>query len=152
MLDNLIANSDVLFQKHVFPMVQFGSATPTTDQAMALAETANMASNKTVDWTLKLVLQITNAAVFVGAMVVSGLSQYIMPYTLKEITAEWEAPIQPAGWAFSIWAVIYSLLGMFVVYQTIPTEWLDSAVFSWILPSRNDNLIFNKIHVVFAVN
>ena len=89
MLDNLIAQSDVFFQKHVFPMVQ---QTPIMDQRLALAEAANMASNKTVDATLKLVLQIVNAVSFVVSMILTfgtfGLAYTdFNPYekTIKEI-------------------------------------------------------------------
>ena len=66
-----------------------------------------------------------------------------MPYTLPEITAEWDTRIDPAGYAFAIWGLIYSLLGTFVVYQALPSDWV---------PDRNDTLIFEDIGYHFFAN
>jgi len=55
----------------------------------------------------------------------------------------WDTRIDPAGYAFSIWGVIYSLLGVFAIYQAIPSEWV---------PDRNDELIFGDIGYVFMAN
>ena len=43
--------------------------------------------------------------------------------------------IVPAGWAFIIWSVIYSLLGVFTIYQALSDE---------CAPNRNNHAIFNK--------
>ena len=51
--------------------------------------------------------------------------------------------IQPANYAFSIWGFIYGLLGIFVVYQALPSEWV---------PSRNNKLIFEDIGYLFFAN
>lgn len=37
-------------------------------------------------------------------------------------------PFQPAGWAFSIWAVIYGLLAIFVVYSFFPAGHRDTRI------------------------
>merc|ERR1712127_698146 len=66
-----------------------------------------------------------------------------MPMSLSEITAMWDTRIDPAGYAFSIWGIIYSLLGVFAIYQAIPSEWV---------PDRNDELIFEDIGYVFMAN
>jgi len=66
-----------------------------------------------------------------------------MPYSLSEITAEWDPRIDPAGYAFAIWGLIYSLLGTFVVYQALPAD---------LVPNRNDTLIFEDIGFHFFYN
>ena len=77
------------------------------------------------------------------AMVFNGASQAVMPYSLSEITDQWDARIDPAGYAFAIWGLIYSLLGVFTIYQALP----DSVV-----PDRNNELIFDKIGYMFFAN
>jgi translocator protein len=64
----------------------------------------------------QLILQILNVSGFLIAMVFNGASQAVMPYSLSDITNQWDARIDPAGYAFSIWGLIYSLLGVFTVY------------------------------------
>jgi len=39
-----------------------------------------------------------------------------MPNSLVDVTNEWNAMVDPAGWAFSIWSVIYTGLGAFSIY------------------------------------
>jgi len=39
-----------------------------------------------------------------------------MKYSLSEVTEDWSLPIDPAGWAFSIWGVIYGFMGVFVAW------------------------------------
>ena len=73
----------------------------------------------------------------------NGTSQSFMPMSLSQITAMWDTRIDPAGYAFSIWGAIYSLLGVFAIYQAIPSEWV---------PDRNDELIFEDIGYVFMAN
>jgi hypothetical protein len=96
-----------------------------------------------VDFYYQLVLQITNCVMFALVVAMNSSSQYFMTYSLSQITAEWNTAIDPAGWAFSIWGVIYTLLGFFVAYQALPNEWV---------PFRNNDLIFNQITFVFAFN
>ena len=55
----------------------------------------------------------------------------------------WDTRIDLASYAFSIWGIIYSLLGVFAIYQAIPSEWV---------PDRNDELIFGDIGYVFMAN
>ena len=54
-----------------------------------------------------------------------------------------ERLISPAGYAFSIWGVIYSLLGLFVTYQALPSAWVEN---------RNDNLIYNYLSWAWLIN
>jgi hypothetical protein len=39
-----------------------------------------------------------------------------MEYSLSEVTEDWNLPIDPEGYAFSIWGVIYGFMGLFVGY------------------------------------
>lgn len=63
-----------------------------------------------------MTIQILNVVGFGTAMLFNGLSANFMPATLTEITDEIDARISPAGYAFAIWGLIYSLLGVFTVY------------------------------------
>jgi len=67
----------------------------------------------------------------------------LTPVNLGEITTLWDTRIDPAGYAFSIWGLIYSLIAVFTIYQAIPSEWV---------PDRNDELIFEDIGYVFISN
>jgi len=66
-----------------------------------------------------------------------------MPITLNEITKTRIITISPDRWAFSIWAFIYFLIAVFVVYQALPNKWV---------PDRNNELIFGQIKYIFAIN
>lgn len=76
-------------------------------------------------------------------MTFNGLSAKMMPKSLREITAEKNVKISPAGFAFAIWGIIYAILLIFVVYQALPSSWV---------PSRNDKLIFEDIGYIFFAN
>lgn len=66
---------------------------------------------------------------------------------LPGVTAYWTTPLDPKGWAFSIWGVIYTLLGMFTVYQMLPAEWIAS-----LGGKKNDDMLFNKMNFIFVFN
>lgn len=70
-----------------------------------------------------------------------------MPETLSDITKYWNASIDPAGWAFGIWGVIYTLLGMFTFYQMVPHEWV-----TYLGGKKNDDMLFNKMNFIFVLN
>ena len=64
-------------------------------------------------------LQIANIATFIGMVAVNALAN-ILPIngiTTGEVSDSYPDLFAPAGFTFSIWAVIYLLLGAFVVYQ-----------------------------------
>lgn len=90
---------------------------------------------------------MANVGVFVIAMISNYSAQFITQYTSSEdltsIGEKYDFTISAAGYAFSIWGLIYSLMGLFVIYQALPSEWV---------PSRNDKLIFNDIGYLFAAN
>ena len=88
-------------------------------------------------------LQVLNTAGFVIAMFANGFAQELSPKTLNEISTFYDSKVQPSGYAFAIWGIIYFLLLIFTVYQALPSS-----------PKlgRNDDLIFNKIGYVFFTN
>ena len=88
-------------------------------------------------------LQILNVVGFVACMVFNGLASSLNKSSLKQISGQWDLRLQPAGYAFAIWGIIYLLMMIFTVYQALPSTWV---------PSRNDQLIFGSIGYVFFVN
>lgn len=64
-------------------------------------------------------LQIFNILSFVGMIAVNYLSNtgLIAGETMSSISAKYENLFTPAGYAFSIWGVIYIFLLAFVIYQ-----------------------------------
>lgn len=94
-----------------------------------------------VGTTRRIIYQILNVMFILGTPVSSTITYLIFP-TLSE-QGDNERLISPAGWAFSIWGVIYSLLAGFTVYQAIPGAWISN---------RNDDLIFNWITYAWWIN
>ena len=88
-------------------------------------------------------LRIINPITYALCITMNGLSATIMPTSLDTISNDTAIALQPAGWAFSIWGIIYCLLGVFVVYSILPDTWV---------PSRSNELIFNQIGWWFPVN
>jgi translocator protein len=75
-------------------------------------------------------------------MVVSNnLSMKYSKYTNKEVSDQWNLRLTPAGWAFAIWGIIYSLLMVFAIYQFFPPSYIGNQV-----------LIFEVIGNTFWIN
>lgn len=72
-----------------------------------------------------------------------------MPNTLAEITESMNGVLDPAGWAFSIWGLIYTLLGLFMAYVVVPEIVMgfrnDWVIFYYILPIWLVNMLANTI-------
>lgn len=68
---------------------------------------------------MKKSLQILNLLTFLGAVAVNYLynSGSNAPNTVGEISDKYENLLTPAGYAFSIWGLIYLLLFLFVIFQ-----------------------------------
>ena len=66
-------------------------------------------------------LAILNLLLFVATIVVNGLANAlpINNKTTGQLSDAYPNLFVPVGWTFSIWAVIYLLLAIFVVYQLI---------------------------------
>ena len=76
-------------------------------------------------------------------MISNGFAQQVSPKTLNDISNFYDSKVQPSGYAFAIWGIIYTMLLIFTIYQALPSsEKLG----------RNDDLIFNKIGFIFFVN
>ena len=67
------------------------------------------------------VLQIMNILAFVAVVVVNALSNYlpINNVTMSDVTYTYPHAFIPASFAFGIWSIIYFLLLMFCIYQSI---------------------------------
>ena len=66
---------------------------------------------------------VVTVAVFVVTVAVNSLAN-IIPiggHTTAEISDRFAVLVVPAGYVFSIWGLIYVLLGVFTVYQTLPS-------------------------------
>jgi len=62
---------------------------------------------------------------------------------MREIVREWNHAINPIGWAFAIWGVIYFFNFVFIIYASLPCSWV---------PKRSNDVIFGQIGFLFAVN
>lgn len=78
-------------------------------------------------------------------MICNGLSNVVMPTSLSVINDEQDVGVAPAGWTFSIWGVIYSLLAVFTVYQALPGSW-------GFMKNRNEDFIFNQVGYLWSIN
>jgi hypothetical protein len=70
-------------------------------------------------------LKWLNVVAFVAVVFVNGLAgstTLIGGKTTAQISDAYPTLITPAGYVFSIWGVIYLLLGIFVVFQALPSE------------------------------
>lgn len=85
--------------------------------------------------------QVANVCAYVFQMFMSFSKD--TRYRMSEIVYEWRIAINPAGPAFAIWGIIYMFDLMFVIYQALPQSWE---------PTRDNNLIYGQIGVLFAIN
>ncbi len=70
-------------------------------------------------------LKVTNIIAFVLTVAVNGLAgstTVLGGKNTAQISDANPTLITPAGYVFSIWGVIYILLGVFVVYQALPNQ------------------------------
>ena len=66
-----------------------------------------------------------NIIAFILMVLVNGLaggSTIIGGKNTAEISDAYPTLVTPAGYVFSIWGVIYTLLGVFVIYQALPSQ------------------------------
>jgi benzodiazapine receptor len=76
-------------------------------------------------------------------MLFNGFATQVAQKSLSGITDQWNIANSPAGYAFSIWGIIYTLLAFYTVYQALPEKWAAN---------RNNDLIYNKIGYIYPVN
>ncbi len=70
-------------------------------------------------------LRLTNIIAFILTIIVNGLAgstTLLGGKNTAEISNANSTLITPAGYVFSIWGVIYVLLGIFVIFQALPSE------------------------------
>jgi len=91
-----------------------------------------------------------NVIGFIIAMVFNGMAQKWAKKSLGDQSKQWDLKFQPATRAFGIWGLIYSLLFVFVVYQTLPDSWVGKN--GCLNKARNNTLIYEKIGYVFFIN
>merc|ERR1719183_707329 len=106
----------------------------------------------------KLTLQIVNSVSFVLYFVYNAvLNTLDLPGGFSDDDM-WEEGqnsrntmnllISPSGYAFGIWGLIYSLMIVYVVYQTLPDEWITDMGLV-----RNDDLLYQDgIGYIFLIN
>src|SRR4030065_2055242 len=65
-----------------------------------------------------------NIVAFITTLIVNGLSNttLIGGKTTAEVSNSYPTLITPAGYVFAIWGIIYILLGVFLVYQALPSQ------------------------------
>ena len=75
--------------------------------------------------TDSFILRFSNIIAFVLTVIVNGLAgstTLLGGVNTAAISDANPTLITPAGYVFSIWGVIYFLLGVFVIYQTLPSQ------------------------------
>ena len=65
-----------------------------------------------------------NIIAFITTLIVNGLSNttLIGGKTTAEVSNKYPTLITPAGYVFAIWGIIYILLGVFLMYQALPSQ------------------------------
>lgn len=68
--------------------------------------------------------QIVNVIAYLAVVVVNGLANILPLNGLNtgEISDRFQVYFVPAGYVFSIWGVIYLALGLFTLYQALPSQ------------------------------
>jgi len=71
-----------------------------------------------------VLLQSLNVVVFAVTVVVNGLASSLAlnGVTTAEVSDRYFTLVTPAGYVFSIWGVIYTLLSFFAVFQALPSQ------------------------------
>ncbi|MCW4043905.1 MAG: tryptophan-rich sensory protein [Candidatus Bathyarchaeota archaeon] len=94
----------------------------------------SISSRKTV------LLQVLNVAAYILTLVVNGLASAVAlnGRTTAQVSDLYPTLVTPAGYVFSIWGVIYSLLLVFAVFQA--------------LPSQRENPFLGKISFLFVLS
>jgi len=69
-------------------------------------------------------LRWANIAAFIVTLVINGLAgtTLIGGRTTAAVSNQNPTLITPAGYVFSIWGIIYFLLGVFLIYQALPSQ------------------------------
>lgn len=68
-----------------------------------------------VDPEWKTIYQWLNLIAYLLCIGANYSSQAVMPITLNQIAMKYDVRIDPAVWAFGIWAVIYSSIAIYAI-------------------------------------
>lgn len=68
--------------------------------------------------------RLGNIFAYIATLAVNGLASTTLlnGRTTAQVSNLYENPFTPSGYVFAIWGIIYILLGVFVVYQTLPRQ------------------------------
>ncbi|HXZ04218.1 MAG TPA: tryptophan-rich sensory protein, partial [Ktedonobacteraceae bacterium] len=66
--------------------------------------------------------QITIVIATVITIVVNLFSSFITGKSVAAISDRFPVPVTPAGWAFSVWGIIYVGLIAYAIYQVLPAQ------------------------------
>ena len=69
--------------------------------------------------------RFANISAFIAVVIINGLAgatSIIGGRNTAQVSNSFPTLITPAGYVFSIWGIIYILLGVFVVYQALPSQ------------------------------
>jgi benzodiazapine receptor len=74
--------------------------------------------------TKNIVFQFANIITFIATVIVNALANtsVLNGKTTGAISDQYPTLITPAGYVFSIWGVIYTLLFVFIVFQVLPKQ------------------------------
>lgn len=86
-------------------------------------------------------LPCVNVVAFIVVIVINAISSSgaISKYGIGEVSDLYQTLITPAGYAFSIWGIIYFSVAVFVIWQIIPSV-------------RDDHIVFHCIGWWFAIS
>jgi benzodiazapine receptor len=73
---------------------------------------------------ITILLQSVNVLAFAVTVIVNGLASSLAlnGRTTAEVSDQYFTLVTPAGYVFSIWGVLYTLLLFFVVFQALPSQ------------------------------
>ena len=84
---------------------------------------------------------LVNGGSFVFCIIMNAIAPSLGDADLSKIDEQQDLTLRPAGFTFAIWGVIYSLLMVFAVYQSLPDA-----------PDRNNDFIYNEVGWLWAIN
>jgi translocator protein len=95
-------------------------------------------------------LQVAHVLLFVVTLVLNGLSSRtdvapgLFPKSNAQITDERKTAVTPAGYAFSIWGLIYIALAALMVFQALPRNaaWTRARLGGWLLLNLASNAVW----------
>ena len=94
-----------------------------------------------------VLLQIANASAFITTVIVNLLAN-ALPLngkTTAAISDSYPTLVTPAGYVFSIWGVIYTLLFVFIVFQALPKQKEETLLTASSLFGLLPALLLNKL-------